>query len=134
MSRHRGGRDRKYWNGGDATDLPPVAVARRPVTVAQQPARVAPSVSAIEARILAVIPRFRGATVWADDPLTGGVTTTEIRQALEIHGRGADAELNASLTAMRRRGLLHYELDTQPDRVLRWWLTPRGGEAARSAT
>ena len=81
----------------------------------------------LERRALRVFEHLRDTTPWNGDPFYGGHSTTEIRQALGIAPPAKF--LNETLTSMRVRGLLHYELDSQSDHIIRWWRTDEGIEA-----
>jgi hypothetical protein len=111
-------------------------VSRDPWEEDSRPSRTAVAVASrplrrLERRALRVFEHLRDSTIWDGDPFYGGHTSTEIRQALGIAPPAKF--LNEALTSMRVRGLLHFELDSQSDGILRWWRTDAGVEALAEA-
>ena len=73
------------------------------------------------------------AALWGGGDDGGGVTTPRIAGYMRVwDGSPERAALNDTLTSMRRRGLLRYEIGAA-DRLLRWWVTERGVQEAGRA-
>lgn len=69
-------------------------------------------------------------SVWSGDASEGGISTGALAGALRYRPMTPERQrMNDVLTALRTRGLVHFEFDRVLDREARWWATTRGRAA-----